>query len=260
MKIVFAEPSMPKSGSLVVGVLDDRKLTPSAQKIDQATGGMLTRAMNASRFKGRQDDSLAVLAPEGLKVARVILMGLGKPDGLDATAWQNAGGRMVAQLNGAGETAAEAQIDKIDGSKLSAAEAAAEFAFGARLRSYRFDKYRTKEKPEQRPSLATLAVTASRPGDAKKKFADLDKIADAVFFTRDIVSEPANIIYPETLAGRARELEELGVEVEILKPKDMKKLGIGALLGVGQGSEHAPRLLVMQWNGAPHAKDKRPIA
>ncbi|HEY7990317.1 MAG TPA: leucyl aminopeptidase [Stellaceae bacterium] len=260
MKIVFAESSVPKSGTLVVGVLDDRKLTSSAQRVDKATGGMLTRAIGASRFKGGKDDVLAVLAPSGLDVARVILMGLGKAASLDARTWQNAGGRIVAQLNGAGESAAQVEIDKIDGAKLSAAEAAAEFAYGARLRSYRFDKYRTKEKPEQKPSLATLTVAVNKPGDAKKRFADLDKIADAVFFTRDIVSEPANIIYPETLAERARELEELGVEVEILKPKDMKKLGMGALLGVGQGSEHAPRLLVMQWKGAPGAKDKRPIA
>ena len=260
MKIVFAEPSLPKSGSLIVGVLDDRKLTPSAQRVDKETGGMLTRAMNASKFKGRKDDILTVLAPAGLDLARVILMGLGKGSSLDATAWQNAGGRVVAQLNGVGETAAQVEIDKIDGAKLKPAEAAAEFAYGARLGSYRFDKYRTKEKPEQKPSLATLTVVVNKPDDAKKKFADLDKIANAVFFTRDIVSEPANIIYPETLAERARELEELGVEVEILKPKDMKKLGMGALLGVGQGSEHAPRLLVMQWKGAPNAKDKHPIA
>jgi leucyl aminopeptidase len=260
MKIAFADPSPPKSGSLVVGVLEERKLTPAAQRLDKATGGMLTRAMAASRFKGRKDDLLTVLAPAGLEVGRILLMGLGKAAALDATAWQNAGGRILAQLNSAGETAAQVEIDKLDDAKLGPAEAAAELAYGARLRSYRFDRYRTKEKPEQKPSLETLTVAVVRPGDAKRKFADLDKIAEAVFFTRDIVSEPANIIYPETLAERARELESLGVEVEILKPKDMKKLGMGALLGVGQGSEHAARLLVMQWRGAPSAKDKRPLA
>jgi leucyl aminopeptidase len=260
MKIVFAEPSLPKSGSLVVGVLDDRKLTPSAQRADKATGGMLTRAMSASRFKGRKDDTLVVLAPPGLDVARVILVGLGKPAALDATVWQNTGGKILAQLNGVGETAAEVQLDALDGTKLALADAAAELAYGARLRSYRFDKYRTKEKPDRKPTLQTLTIALAKPGDAKKKFAGLDKIADAVFFARDIISEPANIIYPETLAERARELETLGVEVEILKPKDMKKLGMGAILGVGQGSERPPRLLVMQWKGAPGAKDKRPLA
>ncbi len=260
MKIAFAEPSLPKSGSLVVGVLDDRKLTPSAQRIDKETGGMVSRAMAASKFKGKKDDVLSILAPAGVDLARVILLGLGKASALDATAWQNAGGKIAAQLNSAGETVAQVEVDKIDGAKLAPADAAAELAYGARLRSYRFDKYRTKEKPDQKPSLKTLTVAVDAPGEAKKKFATLDKIADAVFFTRDLVSEPANIIYPETLADRARELEELGVEVEVLGRKEMKKLGMGALLGVGQGSERPPRLVVMQWKGAPDAKEQRPIA
>ena len=260
MKIAFAEPSLPKSGSLVVGVLDDRKLTPSAQRIDKETGGMVSRAMAASKFKGKKDDVLSILAPAGVDLARVILLGLGKASALDATAWQNAGGKIAAQLNSAGETVAQVEVDKIDGAKLAPADAAAELAYGARLRSYRFDKYRTKEKPDQKPSLKTLTVAVDASGEAKKKFATLDKIADAVFFTRDLVSEPANIIYPETLADRARELEELGVEVEVLGRKEMKKLGMGALLGVGQGSERPPRLVVMQWKGAPDAKEQRPIA
>jgi len=260
MKIAFAEPSLPKTGSLVVGVLDDRKLTASAQRIDQQTDGMLTRAMAASKFKGRGDDVLHILAPHGLELGRVILIGLGKPAALDATQWQNAGGKIAAQLNSVGETAAQVDIDQIDGAKIPAADAAAELAYGARLRSYRFDKYRTKEKPEQKPTLRTLTVAVEAPGDAKRKFAPLDHVADAVFFTRDIVSEPANIVYPETLADRARELEELGIEVDVLGRKEMRKLGMGALLGVGQGSDHPPRLLVMQWKGAPAAKDQRPLA
>jgi leucyl aminopeptidase len=260
MKIAFAEPSAPKTGSLIVGVLDDRKLTASAQQIDQQSGGMVTRAMAASKFKGRSDDVLNILAPTGLDLGRIILIGLGKAAALDATAWQNAGGKIVAQLNSVGETAAQVEIDQIDGAKISAADAAAELAYGARLRSYRFDKYRTKEKAEQKPTLKALTIAVDAPGDAKRKFAPLDQVADAVFFTRDIVSEPANIIYPETLADRARELEELGVEIDVLGRKEMRKLGMGALLGVGQGSEHPPRLLVMQWNGAPDAKDQRPIA
>jgi leucyl aminopeptidase len=260
MKIAFAEPSLPKSGSLVVGVLDERKLTPAAQRIDKETGGMVMRALETSRFKGRKDDVLTIVAPSGVDLARVILIGLGKASALDATAWQHAGGKIVAQLNSVGETNAEIAIDGIDGAKIAPADAAAELAYGARLRSYRFDKYRTKEKADHKPTLKNLTIGVAEAGEAKKKFAALDKVADAVFFTRDIVSEPANIIYPETLAERAKELEELGVEVEVLGRKDMKKLGMGALLGVGQGSERPPRLLVMQWHGAPDAKDQRPLA
>jgi len=260
MKIAFAEPSVPKTGSIVVGVLDERKLTVAAQRLDKDSGGTLTRAMAASRFKGRKDDVLEIVAPAGLDLARVVLIGLGKPAALDATAYQSVGGRIVAQLNGVGETSAQVDIDAVEGAKIAPADAAAELAYGARLRSYRFDKYRTKEKPERKPTLKNLTVTVADSGEARKKFASLDKIADAVFFTRDIVSEPANIIYPESLADRARELEALGVEVEVLGRKEMKKLGMGAILGVGQGSERPPRLLVMQWKGAPEAKDQRPLA
>jgi leucyl aminopeptidase len=260
MKIAFAEPSVPKSGTIVVGVLEDRKLTPSAQRIDQDTGGMVARAMGASRFKGRKDDMLVIMAPAGLDLARIILVGLGKPSALDATAYQDVGGKIVAQLNSVGEANAQIDIDAIDGAKIAPAAAAAELGYGARLRSYRFDKYRTKEKPDKKASLKALTIAVAESGEAKKQFATLDKVADAIFFTRDIVSEPANIIYPETLAERARELEQLGVEVEILGRKEMKKLGMGALLGVGQGSDHPPRLLIMQWKGAPDAKDQRPLA
>ena len=240
MKIAFAEPSVPKSGSLVVGVLDDRKLTPTAQQIDKETGGMLTRAMAASRFKGRKDDVLAVLAPPVSISARILLIGLGKAAALDAAAWQNAGGQIVAQLNGAGENSGAGRARRVDGAKIAPAVAAADLAYGARLRSYRFDKYRTKEKPEQKPSLKTLTVAVDDAGRRRRRNSRaLEKVADAVFFTRDLVSEPANIIYPETLAAPRARSTKLGVEVEVLDEKEMKKLGMGALLGVGQGSDAA---------------------
>ncbi len=137
---------------------------------------------------------------------------------------------------------------------------AADLAFGARLRSYRFDKYRTKEKPEQKPTLEELTILVEDPAAAKRAFQPLEKVAEAVFFSRDLISEPANVIYPETLAEAARALEKLGVEVEVLDEKQMKKLGMNALLGVGQGSVRPPRLVVMQWQGNAKAKNAAPLA
>jgi leucyl aminopeptidase len=141
-----------------------------------------------------------------------------------------------------------------------AARAAADLAFGMRLRSYRFDKYRTKEKPEQKPSVKEVTFLLSNPKAAARQFETLEKITEAVFFTRDLVSEPANVIYPETLAEEARKLASVGVEVEILDEKQMKKLGMNALLGVAQGSVRPPRLIVMQWKGNATARNKAPIA
>ncbi len=259
MKIVFAEPTQPKSGSIVVGVLEDRTLTPTGTALDKESGGALKRAMAASRFTGRKDEVLGVLAPTKLEVGRVLLIGLGKAQGLDAPAAQSLGGQILAQLNSAGETVAAVAVDAIKGAPLEPAEIAAHMAFGAKLRSYRFDKYRTKQKPEQKPSLKSLDFMLSGSAAAKRAFAPLEKVAEGVFFTRDLVSEPANVIYPESLAEEARSLAKLGVEVEVLDEKQMKKLGMGALLGVGQGSARPPRLVVMQYKGSP-SKSAAPVA
>jgi len=260
MKIAFAAPSQPKSGTIVVGVLENRKLSPTGAVLDKQSGGALTRAMSSSRFSGRKDDVLGVLAPTQLPVGRVLLIGLGKAEAIDLAALQGLGGNIVAHLNNVGESEAWVALDRFDGMKPKAGDAAANLAFGARLRAYRFDKYRTKEKAEQKPTLKTLTLMTRDEAGAKRAFAPLEKVAEGVFFTRDLVSEPANIIYPETLAQAARSLEKVGVDVEVLDEKEMKKLGMGALLGVGQGSARPPRLVVMQWKGGSKAKNAEPLA
>ena len=259
MKISFAELGAPKAGTVVVGVGDERALTPVAAALDKETGGALARAMASGRFTGKKGQLLAVLAPANLAIGGIVLAGLGKLADVDALALQSLGGSLVAHLNGAGESDATVQLGALDGVKLSPAEIAANVAFGARLRTYRFDKYRTQMKAEQKPTLKKLVVQSDAAAAAKKGFADLDKLADGIFFTRDLVSEPGNILYPESLAEQAMSLTELGVEVEALDEKKLKKLGMGALLGVGQGSARPPRLVVMAWLGA---KDKQaaPVA
>ena len=258
MKISFAELGAPKAGTIVVAVGEGRALTPAAAALDKETGGALVRAMASSRFTGKKGQLLAVLAPANLTVGGIVLAGLGKPADVDALALQSLGGALVAHLNGAGESEATVQLGMLDG-KLAPAEAAANVAFGARLRTYRFDKYRTRMKAEQKPTLKKLAVQIDAAPAAKKLFANLDKLADGIFFTRDLVSEPGNVLYPESLADQAATLGELGVEVEVLDEKKMKKLGMGALLGVGQGSARPPRLVVMAWLGADDKK-AAPIA
>ncbi len=259
MNITFAKLSLPSSGTIVVGVMEGRSLSPSAQEIDAKTGGALARAMGADRFRGKRGEFLSVLAPSGIDAGRVLLAGLGKAKEIDIAGLEGLGGAIVAQLNAAGETQASIMVDDIKGAKPSGAKMAAAVAFGARLRAYRFDKYRTKEKPEERPTMKKLAVLVDGPSKAKDKYAECEKIADGVFFTRDLVSEPANILYPETLAAEAETLRALGVEVEVLGVPEMKKLGMGALLGVGQGSVRESRLIVMRWNGAAKA-DETPVA
>ena len=251
MKISFTEPELPRCGAVVVGVWEGKVLTPAARRLDEAAAGAITRALAAaSRFSGKKDELLPIIGPANLSVSRIVLAGLGKPESPDPRSFQQLGGNLVAHLNGAGEEEATLMIDVAEGASIGATDAAAELAFGAQLRSYRFDKYKTKQKPEQKPSLNRLTVAASGAKGAKRAYQPLEKAAEAVFLTRDLVSEPANVIYPETLAAEAARLAELGVDVEILDEHKMRDLGMNALLAVGQGSARPPRVVVMQWNGA----------
>jgi len=263
MKISFSEPAVPSAGAVVAGVFEERQFSPSAADLDRRIGGALQRAVSGGRFSGKKDETLAVVAPAGLPVSRILLVGLGKAGSVDERQLEALGGTIVSALNAAGENEATVLLDEaaLGVESLGGGKAAARLALGARLRAYRFDKYRTKQKPEQKPTLERLTIGTDSAPAAKRAFQPLDRVAEGVFLTRDLVSEPANIVYPETLAEQARSLEELGVEVEIFDEKKMRKLGMGALLGVGQGSARPPRLVVMQWQGAPKGeKDAAPLA
>jgi leucyl aminopeptidase len=260
MKIGISAPAMPRSGAIVAGVLDGGELGATAERLDKATDGAIQRGIKASRFKGSAGQTLVLIAPSGIGASRIVLAGLGKPEMFDELAAQSYGGGIVAALDKSGEKNVTVAVDPVKGAKLKPAEIAANIAYGALLRSYRFDKYRTTRKPDQKPSLRSVTVTTRNDDAARKLYRPLSKIADGVFMTRDLVSEPANVIYPETLAAQAKSLTKLGVQVQVLGRAQMEKLGMGALLGVAQGSAREPKLVVMRWNGAPKPKEKQPIA
>lgn len=246
MKISFAKPALPTSGAYVVGVLAGKTLTPSAKAVDEATGGALSRAMDAARFDGKAEQSLTLLAPAGTDLDKIIVLSLGEPAKLDTLAWQSFGGTACAAVSG--DKDAAIAVDEIAGSGVSGDDAAAQVAFGALLRSYRFDKYRTTEKKDDKPKLSKLHVL-TEAGGAKKAFGDLEAVAEGVFLTRDLVSEPANILGPEEFAKECRKLEKAGLTVKVLGEKEMAKLGMGAFLGVGQGSVRESQLVVMEYTG-----------
>src|SRR4029077_13197935 len=228
MKIRFAEFTLPRSGALVVGAWEGGALNAAARRLDEETGGAVSRAVAAApRFHGKKNELIAIIGPPNLPLSRILVAGLGKPDAVDRRLLQDLGGSLVAHLNGAGESAATFALDLGDAAALKPADAAAHLAFGAELRSYRFDKYRTKEKPEQKPSLEGISVATEAPGAAKEAYRALGATAQAVFFTRDLVSEPANTLYPETLAQRAAGLTEFGLSVEILDAARMGELVMG---------------------------------
>ncbi|MGD9538189.1 MAG: leucyl aminopeptidase [Alphaproteobacteria bacterium] len=259
MKIEFAGISVPSRGAIVVAVLEERVLGPTARLLDARTEGALSRAIATGRFKGKKGQQLLLAAPPGLTLDRILLYGLGKASEVDVARFEQLGGSAVAALNRAGERSAAIAVDAIEGVPVSPARLAAAAAYGARLGSYRFDKYRTKQKEDDKPTLAELSVLSDDPAAARGAYGPLDRIADGVFFTRDLVSEPGNVKYPETIAADIRTLSEIGVDVEIMGEGRLRELGMNALLGVGQGSVRESQVAVMRWNGAPDGFDQQPV-
>lgn len=257
MQIRFAS-ERPKDATVTVAALLDKCAMPAyASELNKKSGGLILNACSFRKFKGKKGESFQLLFPAGLGLECLVVIGLGEGKKFKAHEAQELGGALVAALNGYRIERASFIIDaKVEGSKLSGAEIAANVALGARLRSYRFDAYRTKEPEEKKPTLKELTLVVSDAKQAEAQFRELGAIADGVFFTRDLVSEPSNVIYPVSFAEKCKELSKLGLDVDVLDKGRMTKLGMGALLGVAQGSANEPRMVSMRWNGAGKGKAK----
>ena len=218
-----------------------------------ALEGALGQAAAASRFTGAKRQTLDILAPVGVDAPRLVLVGVGKAEGFDALGVEQAAASAYQAVKASGLTTLRIELPD------ATAELAARAALGVRLGAYRFDKYRTKEPAEKKPSIVKTQIVTGDADAALAAFAPLAALADAVSFTRDLVSEPPNVLYPAEFARRVKALESLGLEVEILGEPEMMKLGMGSLLGVGQGSIRESQLAVIRWNGAADKK-AQPIA
>lgn len=257
MKITFSDIDLPKNGAVVIGVGDSLKLGPIAIKLDKMAGGVLYKAMKLSKFRGDKGEVISLIAPAGTDFDLVLICGIGKDESRTTLIEQAAGGSIVPVLNKHKVKKASFLVEKVkrDG------KVAANIAYGALLRSYTFDKYRTTLKEDKKPTLKELNIAVSSTTDAENYFTKLEKIAGGVFLARDVVTEPPNKLYPESYAEIVKkELTPLGVTVKILNVKQMEKLGMGSLLGVGQGSVKDSRLVVMEWNGKGKSSKDFPVA
>jgi len=258
MNISFADVSLTKPGAVALVVTEGNALTGAAGELDRKTGGALKKAVKSANFTGKAGSVLEIIAPHGVAASRILLLGVGKASDLAVQALENAGGELVGRLERAKEATASVIVDGAHSAKIQAGEAAARIAFGAKLRSYKFDKYKTKKKDENGGKVKAVAVMTKANAAARKSWATLDKIADGMFLARDLVNEPANILYPAEFAKRARALTKVGVKIEVLGEAQMKKLGMGSLIGVGQGSVRESQLVVMRWTGGKAGE--KPVA
>src|SRR5689334_9190518 len=256
VKVGFVPLSTAPKGVLVVFCDDSLKLGQATRKALGEAAGTVKRAAAVNQFKGKSGSTLDILAPEGIKIQRLIVLGAGKTSELKEKDFLKFGGVLAGKLNSASETVtvlAELPEGGID------SEQAAAIATGIRLRAYKFDRYKTKKKDgEERGPRGDVSVAVEDVAAAKKAYSPADSIVDGVNLARELVNEPPNVLYPEEFARRAAQLKKLGVDVEILDVKAMTRLGMGALLGVAQGSARPGRTVIMRWNGG--RKGDAPVA
>ncbi|MCF6321265.1 MAG: leucyl aminopeptidase [Rhizobiaceae bacterium] len=249
--ISFTNLAVPIKGAVVVLMPQGAKLPADVDKIDDS--GRIARALKVAQFTGKHLTSVNIISPNE-KLERLIILGCGDIAAADEHALMKIGGKIKAICAKVQQVTVLAYGD--DKKKISG-ENFAFIAMGAKLRSYDFDDYKTKTK---KPSKTTKIIFASKVSTAaRKKWKELDGIADGVNVARDLVNQPPNKLGAVEFAREAQKLSKLGVKVEVLGEKEMKALKMDALLGVNQGSVRPPRLVVMKWNGAVNTK-AQPIA
>jgi leucyl aminopeptidase len=255
LNIDFISFERPK-GVLIVFCAAGLRFGPATQKMLAPLGDFVRRAAAADRFTAKNGSSLEIIAPSGLNAPRLVVIGTDKERDLRDRDLVRLGGVAMGAVPGA---AGEATIVAEFGSGPLKAEQTANLALGVRLRGYRFDRYKTKRKEDdERANEVEVNLACANPAAAERVWTRATGVADGVVLARDLINEPANVLYPGEFARRISALRKLGVGVEVLDVAAMRKLGMGALLGVGQGSAHEPRLVVMRWSGGKHAGD--PIA
>jgi leucyl aminopeptidase len=255
-KVGFVPLSATPRGVLVAFCDETLKLGSVTRKLLGAAADQVRRAAASSRFKGKSGTTLDLFEPEGIKIQRLIVIGTGKPSELKGRDFLKFGGIVASKLNGGSEHVTV--LTELPEEVMRPDQAIA-IAAGIRLRAYRFDRYKTKKKDNEEGALrAEISLAVEDVAAARKAFAPQSHVVDGVDLARDLVNEPPNVLYPEEFARRVVQLRKLDVGVEILDVKAMSKLGMGALLGVAQGSERPGRTVIMRWNGGK--RGEAPVA
>jgi leucyl aminopeptidase len=256
VKVGFVPFSTAPRGVLVVFCDDTLKFGAATRKTLGAAADLVGRAADTNRFKGKSGSTLDILAPKGLKVSRLIVVGAGKLSAIKDSDFLKLGGAAAGKLQAGND--AVTIIAELPGGAMTPDRAAA-VASGVRLRAYKFDRYKTKKKDGEDAALrADVSIAVGDVDATRKSFAPSAHIVDGVITARDLVNEPPNVLFPVEFARRAGQLRKLGVDVETLDVKAMTKLGMGALLGVAQGSTQPGRTVIMRWNGGK--RGDQPVA
>ena len=251
MQIAFAPLTAPAGGTWVVPVAADGALGPTGADLDRRAGGTLSRALEDWGDGLKRGAAIELRYPAGLEVDRVVLLSLGKPESVSRFDLEGVGGSLAAKLRALRVREADVVAEAPGDFAATPQELAIDLATGACLRAYRFDKYRTAKESDEEAAdeVAQLTLHLGEQAAAEAAWARAAAVIAGVAHGRDLVSEPANVLFPEAFAEACRELgATLGLEVEVHDRAALERLGMRALLGVGQGSVREPRVATLRWS------------
>lgn len=269
LEITFAPLSSSPEATAVAFAAHDLALGGTAEALNHRSGSLISKAADAASFKGKGKTSFELLAPAKLDIQRLLIVGVGKADIHSEHDWAELGGYTLGQIT-ARKTTSASLIAEISGAHTKPEVVAANLAYGALLRHYSFKKYLTKKTSDdskengngagepsgQKDGIQTLVIHCADPAKAATAFEAKRALANGIAIARDLVNEPANALGPVEFADRVKELERVGLEVEILDEAQLKELKMDTLLAVAVGSVRPARVAIMQWHGAKSKRAK----
>lgn len=255
LDISFSKAPHKDTDAAILCFYEDKEPSASVNSLNYEFNGFVDHVLERTKsFKGKFGQVQLVMLPESAPYSYAVLLGCGKKEKLNVQEAEKLGGKLFAAL---GEHKIETIEFYADSELTDSGQITAHIATGMAMRSYTFEKYKSKKADDEKdPELSRVHFVVLESDQASEAYDEQACVLDGVFLARDLVNEPPNELYPEVYAKRIKEqLKPLGVDVDILDEKKMKKLGMGALLAVGQGSDNGPRLVVMRWKGDKSSAD-----
>ena len=255
IKVSFVSKSISKKG-LLLAILDESlELRGNLASLDKEFKGIISNAIKSKSLNTKKGSSLSLFANNGKVIQEILVYYVGSIKNYDIDKADRIGGGLFSSIS---KSVSNLTIyfEPSKKVKINKEELAARIIHGIKLRSYTFYKYKLKSKNNFNKSLKEIEIITKDPALAKVYYSPLKALEEGVYLTRNLVSEPANILTPKTLSEEASKLKTLGIKVEVLNLAQIKRLKMGALLGVAMGSANEPRVVSMSWNGTKNSKSK----
>ena len=245
MDFNFTEELTEKDAVILFFYENSNKLGKTAEDLNKKAGQAISKSLDSAFFKGKEGEVFALNTPFGTDFSKIILVGLGDSESVSTEVFMKSLASGIKEVTSSDISSVSVVMENVKRADIMAANG----ALAVSLATYRFNKYKTVGKSSSEFSSVSFILTKEESESAKKLSVDTLAVAQGVNEAKDIITEPSNVIYPETFAERALKLTSLGVNVEVLNEDDIKGVGLNLISAVGKGSIYPPRLLILKWKG-----------